>query len=66
VVDVFAELAEQAAAAGLLRAGRPRRLAAIVVQTATYTAQRLGTGAHAITADEVWDFCRHALVPDAS
>ncbi len=63
-----AALVQDAADAGLLRPGRPRRLATIVMQTATITAGRsqVGAGAQAqpITADEVWEFCLRAIVPD--
>lgn len=57
-------MAEEAAAAGLLRPGKPRRLAAIVLQAATTTAGRSGGGAHPITGDEMWEFCLHAIAPD--
>ena len=68
VFDYVASLVEEAAEAGLLRPGRPRRLTTIVMQTATTTAGRselLAIGqAHPITSDEVWEFCLHAIVPD--
>ena len=57
-------MAEDAAGAGLLRPGRPRRQAAIVMQAATTTAGRSGAGAHPITAEEMWEFCLHAIAPD--
>ena len=64
LVEYVAELVEQIGQAGLLRDGRPRRMAAIVVQAATVTAGR-STGVHRpITGDEVWQFCLHAIVPD--
>lgn len=63
-VEYFASIVEDCAAAGLLRPGRPRRLAAIVLQTATVTAGRSAGGRQPITSDEVWEFCLHALVPD--
>jgi AcrR family transcriptional regulator len=65
VVDHLAGLVEAAAAAGLLRPGRPRRIAAIVLQSATVTAVRSGGGGHPITADELWEFCLHAIAPDS-
>lgn len=62
--DYVAEIVGQIGEAGLLREGRPRRLAAIVLQAATVTAGR-STGVHRpITGEEVWQFCLHAIVPD--
>ena len=57
-------LAEDAAEADLLRPGKPRRVAAIVLQATTTTAGRSAGGAHPITAEEMWEFCLHAIVPD--
>jgi len=56
-------MAQDAAEAGLLRPGSPRRQAAIVLQAATTTAGR-GGGRQPITAAEMWEFCLHAIVPD--
>jgi AcrR family transcriptional regulator len=64
LVDYIASIVEDAAAAGLLRAGRPRRMAAIVLQTATVTAGRSAGGHHPITGEEVWEFCLHAIAAD--
>jgi AcrR family transcriptional regulator len=58
------EMTEEARAAGLLRPGRSRRQAAIVLQAATTTAGRSAGGRQPITAAEMWGFCLHALVPD--
>jgi AcrR family transcriptional regulator len=63
-VDYIASIVEDAAEAGLLRPGRPRRMAAIVLQTATVTAGRSASGRHAITGEEVWEFCLHAIATD--
>lgn len=63
VVDYIASIVDDAAAADLLRPGRPHRLATIVLQTATVTAGRT-SGGQPITGEEVWEFCRHAIVPD--
>ena len=57
-------MAEDAAEAGLLRPGPPRRQAAIVLQAATTTAGRSAGGRQPITAAEMWEFCLHAIVPD--
>ncbi|MCU1365786.1 MAG: TetR family transcriptional regulator [Ilumatobacteraceae bacterium] len=64
VVDWVAGIVEDAGEAGLLRPGRPRRMAAIVLQTATTTAGRSAGGRHAITGEEVWEFCLHAIASD--
>lgn len=57
-------MVEEAAEAGLLRPGRPRRQATMVLQAATTTAGRSGGGAHPITGAEMWEFCLHAIAPD--
>ena len=64
LVDYVAEIVEQIAQSGLLRQGRPRRMAAIVVQAATVTAGRSSGVRQPITGEEVWQFCLHAIVPD--
>lgn len=63
-VEYIASIVEEAADAGLLRPGRPRRLAAMVLQTATVTAGRSAGGRQPITGDEIWRFCLHAIAPD--
>ena len=62
--EYVAEIVEEIGEAGLLREGRPRRLAAIVLQTATVTAGRSTGVRQPITGEEVWQFCLHAIVPD--
>jgi hypothetical protein len=54
----------QAEAAGELRVGlRPRRAAALTMETVMFIAQSSGVsgdegdGTHPLNADEVWDFC---------
>jgi AcrR family transcriptional regulator len=64
-VAYIASIVEEAGEAGLLRAGKPRRLAAIVLQTATVTAGRSAGGRVPITGEEVWQFCLHAIAPDS-
>lgn len=64
VIEYMTSLIEECAAANLLRPARPRRLAAIVLQTATTTAGRSGGARQPITADEFWAFCLHAIAPD--
>jgi AcrR family transcriptional regulator len=62
--EYFVGIAEEAAEAGLLRPGKPRRQAAVVMQAATTTAGRSGGGPHPITGEEMWEFCLHAIAPD--
>ena len=57
-------IVEDAAEANLLRPGRPRRQAAIVLQASTTTAGRSGAGRQPITGAEMWEFCLHAVAPD--
>ena len=62
LLGLLTELLTQAGAAGQLRAGvRPRRAAALTMQTVMFTAQSSDVdddnGTHPLTADEVWDFC---------
>ncbi|HUF98249.1 MAG TPA: TetR/AcrR family transcriptional regulator [Ilumatobacter sp.] len=65
VFECVASIVEAAGAAGLLRPGRPRRMANLVTQAATVTAGRTSAvGSQPITGDEVWSFCLRALVPD--
>jgi hypothetical protein len=63
-VEHIALIVADAAAAGMLRPGKPRRIAAMVVQTATVIAGRHVGGRQPITPDEVWEFCLHAIAPD--
>jgi AcrR family transcriptional regulator len=62
LLELLSELMGDAAAAGQLRAGvRPRRAAALTMQTVMFTAQSSDVtddnGTHPLTAAEVWDFC---------
>jgi AcrR family transcriptional regulator len=67
LLALLTELMEAAAAAGALRPGiRPRRLAALTMETVMFIAQAPGVGddaedAHPLTADEVWEFCAKGL-----
>jgi len=65
LLEYIVSMVEEAGDAGLLRPGRPRRLAAIVLQAATTTAGRSAGGRQPITASEMWDFCLHAIAPDS-
>jgi AcrR family transcriptional regulator len=62
LLALFTELLTQAEAAGRLRPTvRPRRAAALTMQTVMFTGQSSGVPdeetLNPITADEVWDFC---------
>nr|WP_311446975.1 TetR/AcrR family transcriptional regulator [Frankia nepalensis] len=63
MLAVFAEMMARADAAGQLRSAlRPRRAAAMVMQSVMFLAQSTavageGESAHPLTADEVWEFC---------
>ncbi len=64
LLEYIVTVVEEAGAAGLTRAGRPRRQAAIVLQAATTTAGRSAGGRQPISAAEMWEFCLHAIAPD--
>jgi AcrR family transcriptional regulator len=63
LLALFTELMTEAEEAGQLRpAAKPRRLAALTMQTVMFVAQSSGgpdeeDGSHPIAADEVWEFC---------
>jgi AcrR family transcriptional regulator len=62
LLALFTELMTEAGAAGQLRpTAKPRRVAALTMQTVMFIAQSSGVSedeaAHPISADEVWDFC---------
>jgi len=65
LLEYIVSMVEEAGDAGLLRPGRPRRLAAIGLQAATTTAGRSAGGRQPITASEMWEFCLHAIAPDS-
>ncbi|WP_328392626.1 TetR/AcrR family transcriptional regulator [Nocardia sp. NBC_00416] len=64
--ELLADLMGDAAAAGHLRA-RPRRMAAMTLQTVMFVAQgaRTDDGAHSITAAEVWNLCAFGVLGKA-
>ncbi|MEU6749343.1 TetR/AcrR family transcriptional regulator [Spirillospora sp. NPDC046719] len=69
LLALFTELMTEAEAAGQLRGEvRPRRAAALVMQTVMFVAQSNGVSedenAHPIEADEVWDFCALGIAGD--
>jgi AcrR family transcriptional regulator len=63
LLGLLTELMEQAAGAGALRPGvRPRRVAALSMETVMFIAQATSVAedaedAHPLTAEEVWEFC---------
>jgi len=66
LLALFTELITRADEAGELRPGaRPRRLAALTMQTVMFTAQSSTPsdeeGAHPLSAEEVWEFCAHGF-----
>ncbi|HET9877237.1 MAG TPA: TetR/AcrR family transcriptional regulator [Mycobacterium sp.] len=66
LLTLLADLMEAAEAAGKLRPGvKPKRMAAITMQSVMFVAQSSAESddatAHPITADEVWDFCANGL-----
>ena len=63
--EYMVSIVEEAAAEELLRPGRARRQAAMVLQAATTTAGRSGGAKQPITAPEMWEFCLHAIAPDS-
>ena len=56
LLTVFTELIEHAAADGAIPVGRPRRQAALVMQTVMFATQG-NSHAQPLTAVEVWQFC---------
>jgi AcrR family transcriptional regulator len=66
VFECLASIVEDVADAGLLRRGRTRRQAMMVLQMATLTSSRIEVTSpgQSITSEEMWDFCLHAIVPD--
>jgi AcrR family transcriptional regulator len=66
LLGVLTELLTEVEATGQLPLKtKPRRLAALVMQTVMFNAQSSGSAgdetAHPLTADEIWDFCAHGF-----
>jgi AcrR family transcriptional regulator len=61
LLALFTELVQEAAEAGAIPPGKPRRRASLVMQTVMFASQSPGVPAdghsHPVTADEVWQFC---------
>ncbi|WP_461059765.1 TetR/AcrR family transcriptional regulator [Streptomyces pseudoechinosporeus] len=66
LLGLFTELMTELEDAGLLNPGfKPRRVAALTMQTVMFNAQSSGQeGTHPITADEIWDFCAKGFTVD--
>ncbi|NKQ51475.1 TetR/AcrR family transcriptional regulator [Amycolatopsis sp. K13G38] len=65
LVGVLTDLLIEADGARLLRAGvKPRRMAALIMQTVMFNAQSIGNdeAVQPLTADEVWHFCSRGFV----
>ena len=67
LLALFTELLADAADGGRLYAGlKPRRVAALIMQTVMFNAQFSGSAAdetaHPLTAEEVWTFCANGFV----
>jgi AcrR family transcriptional regulator len=70
LLALFAELMTQAEAAGQLRPDvKPRRMAALTMQTVMFVAQSSGAddedNANPISAEETWDFCSHGFASES-
>lgn len=65
LLDLFAELLSDAQEAGKVRADlKPRRVAALTMQTVMFNAQSsiaTDEGARPLQADDVWDFCANGF-----
>ncbi|MGC7101539.1 TetR/AcrR family transcriptional regulator [Amycolatopsis lurida] len=65
LVAMLTELLSTAASAGHVHTGvKPRRMAALVMQTVMFNAQSSATedeNTHPLTADEVWAFCARGI-----
>lgn len=61
LLALFTELIDEAARAGAIPVGKPRRQASLVMQTVLFAAQAHGVPAnghaHPVTAGEIWHFC---------
>jgi AcrR family transcriptional regulator len=68
--EYVVELMQEAADAGLLRTGKPRHFAALVLQTAMFAGQAQGLPADSRTApiseDEVWEFCIQGIASESA
>jgi AcrR family transcriptional regulator len=68
--EYIVELMDEANQAGMLRSGKPRHLAALVLQTAMFAGQAQGLPADARTApisgDEVWEFCLEGIASESA
>lgn len=63
LLALFTELMQDLEDANLLRSGfKPKRVAALTMQTVMFNAQSSGQdAAHPLTADEIWDYCANGI-----
>lgn len=63
LLALFTELMQDLEDANLLRSGcKPKRVAALTMQTVMFNAQSSGQDtAHPLTADEIWDYCANGI-----
>jgi len=65
LLALFTELTENAAPAGLRKGVKPKRIAALTMQSVMFIAQSSSVSdaaeGHPITPDEVWEFCAHGF-----
>ncbi|MFK0157644.1 TetR/AcrR family transcriptional regulator [Streptomyces sp. NPDC090499] len=66
LLTLFTELMQELEDARLLREGfKPKRVAALTMQTVMFNAQSSGQdAAHPLTADEIWDYCANGITSD--
>jgi len=63
LLSLFTELMEDLEKVHMLRAGfKPKRVAALTMQTVMFNAQSSGQdAAHPLTAEEIWDYCANGI-----
>ncbi|MFF5141528.1 TetR/AcrR family transcriptional regulator [Streptomyces sp. NPDC013157] len=63
LLALFTELMQDLEDANLLRSGfKPKRVAALTMQTVMFNAQSSAQdAAHPLTADEIWDYCANGI-----
>lgn len=64
LIDHIAELVQLGIDDGYIRPGDPRRIAALLIQTPTFSPITATGARNPITGAEVWDFCLHAIATE--
>ncbi|MET9089189.1 TetR/AcrR family transcriptional regulator [Streptomyces sp. NPDC004237] len=66
LLTLFTDLMQELEDAHLLREGfKPKRVAALTMQTVMFNAQSSGQdAANPLTADEIWDYCANGITTD--